>query len=246
MAIGKMKKHIEMLRIPALRKYIPETYSFTTRRANQMLRSYSSVFIKPNHGTGGTGIIKVTRIGTGYEVRFGQKRQYVQSSSLYQAIRSYQVPSLQYLIQRGLQLAQYNGSIFDLRIYMQKPTLKWGISGMVARVAAQNNYVTNYHKGGFAAPLDQVLTNIFRNNKAQVNKTLYTIKNLSYTIATTLNKWHPHIRELGIDLGIEKNGRLWIIEANTKPGHMLFTQLSDKNMLHTILKNKNLINKFYS
>lgn len=243
MAIGKLKKHMEMVQNPALRKYIPDTYLYTIRRLKQMLRSYSSVFIKPNYGTGGTGIIKVTNFRNSYEVCFGEKRKYVQSGSLNQLIGSYQVKSQPYLIQRGLQLAQYKGTIFDIRIYMQKPTSKWSMSGMVARIATKNNYVTNYHKGGFGAPLDRVLNSFLKNNQSQVNQKLYTIKNLSYTIATTLNRWHPNIRELGIDFGIEENGRIWIIEANMMPGHQLFKQLPDKTMLHTILKNKNLIKK---
>lgn len=244
MAIGKLKKHTEMLQIPLLRKHIPETYLFTMEKVSQMLKSFSSVFIKPNHGTGGTGIIKITNIGNNrHEVRFGKKRQYVQSDSLYKVIRSYQVPSQQYLIQRGLQLAQYRGSIFDIRIYMQKPTSRWGISGMVARIATKNNYVTNYHKGGTGAPLDQVLNRFLKNNKLLVNQKINTIQNLSQTIAITLNRTYPNICELGIDFGIEENGRIWIIEANTMPGHMLFRQLPDKTMLYTIIRNKMLIRK---
>lgn len=246
MAIGKMMKHTEMLQHPILRQYLPETHWITPARTLQMLRSYSTIFIKPNHGCGGIGIIRVKRKGNVYEVRCDQKRKYVGSDSLYKAIKSYQKPSQQYLVQRGLRLAQYNGSIFDIRVYMQKPNSKWILAGMVARVAAPNRYVTNYHKGGHGEPLSKVLSNVFENNRRKVNDSLNKITNLSYVIAKTLNKRHSRIRELGIDFGIEKNGRIWIIEANSRPGHVLFTHLPDKTMLHTILKNKRLIKKLHS
>jgi hypothetical protein len=240
--IGKMIKHIEMLHRPELQQHLPETHWLTHSRTLRMMRTYSSLFIKPNHGSGGTGIIRAKRTQNGYEVRCGQKHKHVSSNSLYKTIQTYWKPSQKYLIQRGLRLAQYDGSIFDIRIYMQKPESKWIISGMVSRVAAPNQYVTNYHKGGHAEPLHKVLSTLLANNRSKVNDCLNRITNLSYIIAETINKRHS-IRELGIDLGIEKNGRLWIIEANSKPGHMLFTQLPDKSMLHNIMRNKYLIRK---
>jgi hypothetical protein len=242
MPIGKMKKHKEMLQRPELHQYLPETHWLTPSSTLRMMRTYSSLFIKPNNGSGGTGIIRAKRTHNGYEVRCGQSHKHVGTNSLLKAIQSYQKPSQKYLVQRGLRLAQYDGSIFDIRIYMQKPESIWIISGMVSRVAAPNQFVTNYHKGGHAEPLLKVLSTLLANNSSKVNDCLNRITKISYIIAETINKRHS-IRELGIDLGIEKNGRLWIIEANSKPGHMLFTQLPDKAMLHTIMRNKHLIQK---
>jgi hypothetical protein len=246
MAIGKMKKHKEMLKHPGLRRYLPETHWLSPEKAKQMLKSYSTIFIKPNHGTGGSGIIRVKKKSNGYEVSYGKKRKYVSSHSVYKAIQSYKKPSERYLVQRGLRLAKYNGSIFDIRVYMQKPYSKWTMSGMVARVAAPNRYVTNYHKGGHGESLNKVLSKLFKNNKGKVIDRLKKMAKLSFVIAEFLNKRHPRIRELGIDFGIEKNGRLWIIEANTRPGYKLFTHLPDKKMLYKIKKNRHLIKKLYS
>jgi hypothetical protein len=240
MSIGKMIKHKELLQRSELHPYLPETHWLTPSSTLRMMRTYSSLFIKPNHGSGGSGIIRAKRTQKGYEVRCGQSHKHVGTNSLYKAIQSYRKPSQQYLVQRGLQLAQYDGSIFDIRIYMQKPESKWIISGMVSRVAAPNQFVTNYHKGGHAEPLHNVLSTLLANNSSKVNDCLNRITKVSYIIAETINKRHS-IRELGIDLAIEKNGRLWIIEANSKPGHMLFTQLPDKSMLYTIMSNKQLI-----
>ncbi|WP_163858908.1 YheC/YheD family protein [Paenibacillus elgii] len=241
MGIGKMKKHREMLQHSVLRHHIPETLWFTHARALRMLKSYSTIFIKPNHGSGGNGIIRVNRVRNGYEVRCGLRRTRVGPASLYKTIQSYLQPSGQYLVQRGLRLARYKGSIFDARIYMQKPNKKWEISGMAARVAAPRRFVTNYHKGGHGVQLKPVLSRLFKDRK-KVNNTLQKITTISHHMARTINKRHA-IRELGVDLGIEKNGRIWIIEANSKPGHMLFTQLPDKTPLHRIMKNKRLIRR---
>ncbi|WP_339061695.1 YheC/YheD family protein [Tepidibacillus marianensis] len=40
------------------------------------------------------------------------------------------------------------------------------------------------------------------------------IRNAGIEIAQTLEKLCPHIADLGIDIGIDKNNHLWIIEVN--------------------------------
>jgi glutathione synthase/RimK-type ligase-like ATP-grasp enzyme len=246
LSIGKMKKHKEMKRHYVLRKYLPEMHWHTHARTLRMLKSYSSIFIKPNHCSGGKGIIRVKKMmGNRYEVRYGNKQSYVNAESLNKMIQSYQESPHQYLVQRGLRLARYKGSIFDIRIYMQKPASKWLISGMVVRIAAPNHFVTNYSQGGQAKPLHKVLLNTFNNNKTKVNETVNRIRNVCYMITRTLDKHHPGLHQLGIDIAIDNDSRLWIIEANSKPGHQLFRKLSDKSMYRTIMKNKRLIRKQY-
>jgi hypothetical protein len=228
MSIGKMKKHKLLLKRPGLRRYLPETHWLTPAMTVRMARAYSTIFIKPNHGTGGTGIIRAKRTSRGYEVRCGRRHKYASLHSLYRAIWSFRKPYDRYLVQKGIRLAKYKGSIFDARIYMQKPESSWMISGMAARVAAPKRFVTNYHKGGHAEPLYKMLLQLFHDDSAKVNSRLNKMEKVSYAIARTLGKRFHHIRELGIDMGIDRRGRIWIIEANSKPGHMLFTSLPTK------------------
>ncbi|AWB42961.1 endospore coat-associated protein YheC [Paenibacillus sp. CAA11] len=240
MTIGKMKKYREMLSIPGLRPHLPETHWATNSRILRMLKVHSSLFIKPNHGSGGSGIIRVRRLRRGYEVRCGSSRKVVGPSSVLRAIHSFRKPKHRYLVQKGLRLEKYHGTIFDIRVYLQKPKQTWMIAGVAARIAAPHKFVTNYHKGGHAESLQRVLLSLFQNNQAKVDAYHQKIKNISITVARTVNRSHP-IHELGVDLAIDKNGRIWIIEANSHPGHMLFTQLSDHTMIRTIMHNKRLI-----
>ena len=242
MTIGKMTKHKEMLQKSVLRPHLPATRWMTDSSTLRMLKTYPTVFIKPDKGSGGSGIIRAKRLRKGYEVRYGSIQKVVRLHSVLKAIKSYRKSKHRYLVQEGLQLAKYHGVIFDIRIYLQKPKHKWIIAGMAARVAAPHKYVTNYLKGGHAAPLHQVLLSLFGNNRTKVNACLRRITKLSIIIAKTVNKRHS-IHELGVDLAIDKNGRIWIIEANSHPGHMLFTQLSDRSMIRTIKRNKKRIGK---
>jgi len=239
---GKMIKHQILLNQPDIRPHLPETYWFSADRAVQMLKKYRSIFIKPNGGSGGTGIIRVRKTANGrYETALGQSRHVVGYSSLYRDFQSYERSAEPYIVQRGLDLATQKGKLFDLRIYLQKPAGLWMISGMVARVAAPRLFVTNHTRGGHAASVPEVLLPVYRNNRSKVRQSTNEIRKLSLVIARTLNKSFADIRELGIDFGIDKKGRIWFIEANSRPAHQLFTELPDKTMLRRIRRNKRLI-----
>ncbi|WP_230190977.1 YheC/YheD family protein [Paenibacillus sp. CECT 9249] len=237
MTMGKMGNYRVMLQNRNLRPHLPETRWMTDAGTLRMLGAHSSVFIKPDLGSGGNGIIRVRKLSRGYEVRSGPSRKIVGAGSVLRTVRSSRRSNNRYLMQKGLQIARYQGKIFDIRVYMQKPEHKWVIAGMVARVAAPHKFLTNYHQGGHAEPLQKVLLNQFKNNQAKVDACHRKIEQLSMTIAETVSKWSS-TRELGIDLALDKNGYIWILEANSHPGHRLFTQLADQTMYSTIIENK--------
>lgn len=240
MPIGKMFQYKEMRQHPVLGSHLPDTRWISNARTLRMLDEHRTVFIKPNYGSGGSGIIRAKKLGRRYEIRCGSSRRIVRSYAVRRAIRAYRRPHRRYVVQQGLRLAKYKGSIFDVRVYMQKPKSEWIISGITGRVAAPKRVVTNYRKGGHAALLSKVLLKVFENDRVKMKEVLDQIIELSKMVADTIDKNHP-FRELGIDLAIEESGQIWIIEANPHPGHKLFKQLPNHKMIRTILRNKRRI-----
>jgi hypothetical protein len=242
-----MIKHKLLLKRSKLRPHLPETHWLKASKAKRMLKSYSTIFIKPNGGSGGTGIIRIRKLKSlpGYEFRSGRRRRLVSSASMYRTLRAYQKSKKNYIVQRGLKLARYNGRIFDVRMFLQKPPSGWTISGMAARVAAPQHIVTNQHQGGYGKPLNKVLKRIFGQKRSKVKRCIHVLKEISLIMAHTLDKRFSDIRELGIDLGIDTAGRVWIIEANSRPFHKLFTQLPNKRMLYKIRRNKRIMHLPY-
>ncbi|MNG25160.1 Endospore coat-associated protein YheD [compost metagenome] len=55
-----------------------------------------------------------------------------------------------------------------------------------------------------------------------------TIAMLSQRIPTVLESYHGRLAELGIDLGIDTRGRVWILEVNSKPGRTIFARLHNE------------------
>ncbi|MNN57292.1 Endospore coat-associated protein YheD [compost metagenome] len=54
---------------------------------------------------------------------------------------------------------------------------------------------------------------------------------LSKRIPAALEACNGRMAELGLDLGVDRDGRVWIIEANTKPGRSIFRKLGQEKLL---------------
>lgn len=121
---------------------------------------------------------------------------------------------------------------------MQRPGSEWIISGMAARVASGSRYVTNFSKGGHPKTLSKVLLRLFSYDEDKASDYKRKLKKIALTVAETLEKRFPGLCELGLDFGIESDGHIWFIEANTRPAHKLFTKLPDKEMLYRIRRYK--------
>lgn len=241
---GKMVKHKLMKKNSSLSPHIPKTRWLSSSKAIHMLESHPTVFVKPDGGSGGSGILRIRKTSTDdYEIRNGKDLKRVGSHTLSRTLRKYQKSSTKYIVQNGIDLGRYHGKVFDIRMYLQKPKSEWGISGMVARVAPRDRYITNYHKGGQAATLEKVLLPIFEGNHVKMNECIENLKRISLTISGTLDRQFRATRELGIDLAVDTSGEIWIIEANTRPQHNLFKFLPNKEMLNTIRHNKRKIKK---
>jgi hypothetical protein len=79
--------------------------------------------------------------------------------------------------------------------------------------------VSNLHAGGSAARLDVLVPRAER--KTRLAKLATDIENLTLRVAQTLSR-NNLLGELGVDLGVDQNGRLWIIEVNRWPGRATF------------------------
>ncbi len=128
---------------------------------------------------------------------------------------------------------------------MQKPNSDWLISGKVVRVGAARRFVTNYHQGGKPKTLKTVLGSIYKDQPDTVKTIIRSIDNTSTITAKVLDRNFPGIRQLGIDIAVDTDGRIWIIEANTSPAFLTFKHLKNKTMYHRILKRFRYIRSKY-
>jgi glutathione synthase/RimK-type ligase-like ATP-grasp enzyme len=207
---------------PELHAYLPESYLLRNfHQLKSMFRKYDVVFLKPTCGSLGKGIIRIQRNSNQtYTCYFngmnGYRTQwFVSLEKLYNAIYG-KVKKSNFQIQRGLKLLTVNGRPVDFRALVQRgETGQWGITSIVARIAATNQFVSNQARGGTISTVQAALS---RTGTSAASGGLTKLRRAAVQIAEGIEaQLTGHFAELGIDLGIDSQGRVWLIEVNSKP-----------------------------
>lgn len=221
-----------------VRRYLPPTRRYSTAALGEYLKTYRVVYIKPVAGSRGMGILKAwTQDGKVYVKKTTLPTRVFRNEE--DAIRyiNRERGKRAYIVQRGLALAKVNGRVFDIRVMMQrtKPGGAWLYSGMLAKIAGAGSVVTNVALSqGTVMEVEEALRKSLGWSEARIQRCIQEIKKLSFTAAKHFDSYQ-YYRELGFDIAVDQNGKVWLIEENTGPSHPLFRHLkSNLSMYRTI------------
>lgn len=134
-----------------------------------------------------------------------------------------------FLVQRFIPSLTPDGRAADIRVHVQRRADgEWGITRTYLRIAEFGMRVSNTARGGYQGPLAGFLE--VRRRAAFDIET--EIEELVMAIARLIDGYHgAPLSELGIDLVIDQDDRLWVIEANAFPQTSLHEHL---RAVHTI------------
>lgn len=217
----KWRMHQELSKSPALARLLPQTERYSSpAQLERFLRAGRAVFFKPIGGSLGLGIVCVRRTASGYSLAFQLKDravfQHVPNLARAAARVDRAIRGRPYIIQQGLPLATWHGRPFDVRILMQRSQRgQWAMTKMYARIAAPGSFTANLSRGGQGARAGALLRRIFGARAGLLLRQLYATglecaREIERTVSGTVG-------ELGLDLGIDRLGRIWLIEVNSKP-----------------------------
>ena len=234
---GKWQLYQMVLAHPVLSQFLPHTDILSrNKQINDWLNRYKSIILKPINGSLGMGIIKITeKSGRAYDIegRDLLNKSFRSSvpdfSSLSRFIHPF-IRKWKYLIQPYLTLISKQGVPFDLRIFMQKDgTGQWISIGKAVRIGQKNSITSNLHGGGKACCFKEFLDRNY--SREQIEAILSRIKVLEEILPPYIEGQHGQLVELGIDAGIDQDGRVWLLEVNSKPGRQIFEQINDQEAL---------------
>jgi len=212
------------------RRHIPETVKLNgLNDFTRMVRNHRIVYLKPVKGKAGKGIMKVQRLTSAKrpqgspEYRLTCQSGDGTESAVYDSIPSmYEtvkrtMDGKEYIAQQGISLASMGGRPFDLRVLVQKSAKgEWRVSGIGARVAGESSITTHVPRGGSIGDPEKLLTHVF--GAASARTTLLAARATALELAAQIEKGAGHtLGEMSMDLGVDKTGKLWFFEANSKP-----------------------------
>jgi glutathione synthase/RimK-type ligase-like ATP-grasp enzyme len=241
-AFGQFRKQLQALQIPFfndrflskwdvydilkteehLLPYTPISMLYTKNNLEYMLSKHPILFLKPIHGSQGKKIIRIHQYENYYQVQFSHFKNQMDKltlSSLGELVKhiSPYLKKTKYLIQQGIEFIQHQNRLIDFRVLCHKNKQDtWRITSIVARLSAEQQFVSNIARGGETMKALQALLFHFDSRKS---KLLYTLmKELALEFSSVISQNSEGLTgELGIDIGIDLDGHLWFIEANSKP-----------------------------
>lgn len=203
-----------------------ERYSYTALQS--FLQRYPLVFVKPDGLSLGKNVICLKRNGEAITAQLGKKvRTFSSYEKLHQWINSIRKHSF-FIIQQGIDLARYEGRPVDMRsVIIKNERGEWEVTAHVAKRAGKGLMITNHAAGGEILTINQYLLALGL-NKEQRMKFYQNFSTLSKEAGRQLGKQYDNYI-YGLDIGMDKYGKLWILEANTKPDNR-FLKHYNKNM----------------
>ena len=194
------------------------------------MSNYPETIIKPRFGSGGKGIIKVSKKESGYLINYLDKSTTATDSNLVDRIdevrKSMRSNGRIYIIQECIALPKYNGGVFDVRVMYQRDKAKKPVrTGMAVRLAEPSKITANLHQGGSKETLSNILKSIF--NQDIDGPIAQSIRDASQVIFDILDKKCGPIGEIGLDFLIDQSGEIHLLEVNSIPGRNLFKILPD-------------------
>ncbi|GGH29782.1 YheC/YheD family protein [Paenibacillus segetis] len=224
-----------------LTHYIPETRKYSLDHLKNMLLTHEIVYLKPDRGTYGIGVMSVENwkdelssdSPQQFKFRHGIQSQVYPTIEELHAVLVDKIGKREYLIQKGITMLTYRRRKFDIRALVQKtPQGNWETTGFIARVAAPNKIITNHHGGGTIQPIEDMLG--FYLAPKEFADLYKEMKLVGVQVAAQLNRKLPNLKEIGLDIAIDEQFHIWILEVNTLPALYPFKILRDKTIYKKI------------
>ncbi len=231
----KLTKYKLMKSTPELKATLPKTYSFSSQHFQTLLQQYGKVIVKPSSGYGGAGVISVsTKDHKTYKIHHGTTVSNIRGIQPATAYVKRKITGSAHIVQKKIELAKVKGRPFDIRVMVQKKKRSdWSVTGKLAKIAGSGYFITNVARSrGRVVPLSEAIqqSNIRGKSTAAIQN---NINRIALKAVKKLNAYY-RIHTVGLDVGLDPKGKVWIIEPNFKPNVSLFLKLKDKSMYRKI------------
>ena len=239
---NKWEVYKNLVKEEDFRQHLPKTCLYTgPEDLRQMLDRYSKVYLKACQGGRGRQVVCVTRLPNGHyrcsslinKLQIHKKRNF---TSLLKSIQRF-FGSKSFIIQQAIDLVTVNDSIIDLRAEVQKDGQgNLMVTAVPVRISKKKAPITTHAASYTFEDCFKKILGYTDQEVLELEDRLCNFLNMAYSC---IENAYGAIGEIGIDVGLDKTGRLWIIECNSRS---LKVSLYKAYPKETILQfNKNLL-----
>lgn len=230
---SKWRKHVVLRREEALLPYLPDTEQLDANHLRELLSRYPAVFLKPCYGGGGRGVIQITKHGAKCTVRTTNRRFDVSYENVYPSVKPL-TGGKSYIVQQGIDLISVSGRPIDFRVLLLRPGDQWELIGIMGKLAVRNQIVTNHCRGGSSIPLRDALKQAAGWEEEDCEQVETEMIGVAEKIAVAMVNKFRYVNQLGLDMAVDSQKRVWLIEANTRPQYKLFKDHEDPTLYKRI------------
>ncbi|CEI80832.1 Endospore coat-associated protein YheD [Oceanobacillus oncorhynchi] len=185
----------------------------------EFLNLYHTVIIKPVSGQKGQGIYKVSKQNENqYELSYQQSKRMVSHQELNEFFtQDILSTERKHIVQKYITSTTPDGSPFDCRVHLEKNRKgEWTIPKIFVRIGLGQKVTSNISQGGGSSDADVFFKTYY---KEKADDILVQLEQLGYDIAAKIEKLRStELMTMGLDVGVDADGELYIFEVNSAPG----------------------------
>lgn len=218
----KWDQYVKLNRNPLAAAHLPETVRYRRREdLTAMLGRHGRLYVKSVSGSNGREVMRIV-------AHYGQFHySYVTDRTVRGTCRSLDaleevlenvLGGRRLILQRAVDVLEVNGSPVDLRALVIKDSEgNWQLIDLPVRVGRRGSPVTSTRSGSRIHRLDE-FRGLFGFSESQLEELRREIVRVVWLTTYALEAEYGSFGELGIDLAVDKQGHVWVLEANAKPG----------------------------
>lgn len=186
----------------------------------KFMAAFEKAVLKPIDGRKGQGIFLITKKEDVFLVRKDNTNTHYSREQLHDFIKS-KISKGTHIMQPYIQSVTKSGQVFDFRLHVQKNGEgKWVITTIYPRIAPLGSIIANINNGGFTIYLDPFLQQEFKEEAFNIRRTLeyFSLALANHLDELQMSQFGEVIDEIGVDIGLDENHKIWIYEVNWRPG----------------------------
>ena len=221
-ALGnKMSVYSRLLSSNEFRPYlIPSEPLQSLQQLISNLQQNERLIIKPINGHRGIGVIYIEKEKNLYKLLIDGNNQTMTVEQFSEFISS-QLQNTKMMVQPYINCRTQAGQVFDFRLHVQKEGRgEWVITAIYPRIGAPGNIVSNIHMGGSTNYLESFLQLEFSEKAVTIKPFLedFALRLARYLDILQYQLFQEKLDEIGIDIGLDDQGKYWLFEVNWRPG----------------------------